>query len=78
MSVQGGATTPTGACVDVASFESLARMAEHCGHVILHRSEGAINTFYFSDRRTTYRYRLIERQLPSQAPAVPAVGQHAR
>lgn len=48
---------PGRAAVDVADFDTLAKLAERYGLLILHWSRSGVETFLVHDENTAYRYR---------------------
>jgi signal peptidase I len=50
-------TAPGRATIEVTSFETLARLAERYGLLILHWSRSGVETFIVHDESITYRYR---------------------
>jgi signal peptidase I len=45
--------------VEVESFDSLVRLAEHYGHVILHEDRQGAHAYFVEESGVTYRYRAV-------------------
>jgi hypothetical protein len=58
ISVDGGQLPEGDPLVMVESIEDLARYAEHCGRVILHKQYGLRNFYFVQDGKTLYLYRI--------------------
>ncbi|MCW2500091.1 MAG: hypothetical protein JWN87_1767 [Frankiales bacterium] len=57
--------TPAGRpVVDVTTFETLARLAERYGLLVLHWNRADVDTFVVQDEGTTYRYRTAGAEQP--------------
>ncbi len=70
--------------VEVAEFETLVKLAERCGLLVLHWSRAGVATFVVLDERTTYRYRtglgadfVAEPYLPPDPEPLPAAVRRA-
>lgn len=56
-SVEPITTRPNLPVIEVTEFETLAKLAERCGLLVLHWSRTDVDTFVVLDEGTTYRYR---------------------
>jgi signal peptidase I len=56
-SVEPITTRPNLPVIEVTEFDTLAKLAERCGLLVLHWSRTDVDTFIVLDEGTTYRYR---------------------
>jgi hypothetical protein len=54
--VHAGAPAPRGRMVQVESFDSLLRLANHYGHVVLHEEGDGFHAYSIEENGVTYRY----------------------
>jgi hypothetical protein len=56
------AATPSaaGGSVELESFDSLVRIADHYGHVVMHERSGAQHTYSVDQGGVSYRYRTVD------------------
>ena len=60
----GSASSPLGRTVPVDSFESLIRLAQHYGHVVLHEQTDREHAYSVEENGVTYRYLVTNGKQP--------------